>query len=47
MIREGKIVKIVSNDYTVSSDKIYLCKCRGKFRLEKLRSNKKIKGSED
>ncbi len=32
MIREGKIVKIVSNDYTVSSDKIYLCKCRGKFR---------------
>ncbi len=30
---QGKIVKILSNDYTVLSDnKKYLCKCRGKFR---------------
>ena len=30
---EGKIVKIVSNDYTVlSNDKYYVCKPRGKFR---------------
>ena len=30
---EGKIVKIVSNDYTVlSNDKYYICKPRGKFR---------------
>ena len=30
---EGKIVKIVSNDYTIlSDDKYYVCKPRGKFR---------------
>ena len=30
---EGKIVKIISNDYTVLSDnKYYICKSRGKFR---------------
>ena len=28
----GKIVKQVSNDYTVKSDKLYICKARGKFR---------------
>ncbi len=33
---EGKIVKLISNDYTVLSDKIYVCKCRGKFRNEKI-----------
>ena len=31
-MKEGKIVKILSNDYTVMSDKLYICKCRGKFR---------------
>ena len=29
---EGKIIKQISNDYTISSDKIYVCKARGKFR---------------
>lgn len=30
---EGKIIKIISNDYTVlSNKKIFICKCRGKFR---------------
>ncbi|MBR1377116.1 MAG: ribosome small subunit-dependent GTPase A [Bacilli bacterium] len=30
---EGKIVKIISNDYTVlSNNKYYICKARGKFR---------------
>ena len=30
---QGKIIKILSNDYTVlSNNKIYLCKARGKFR---------------
>lgn len=30
---EGKIVKLISNDYTVlSSNKLYVCKSRGKFR---------------
>ena len=30
---QGKIVKLISNDYTVkSSDKLYVCKARGKFR---------------
>ncbi len=28
----GKIIKQVSNDYTVKSDKLYVCKARGKFR---------------
>ena len=28
----GKIIKQVSNDYTVKSDKLYICKPRGKFR---------------
>ena len=28
----GKIIKQVSNDYTVKSDKLYICKARGKFR---------------
>ena len=28
----GKIIKPVSNDYTVKSDKLYICKARGKFR---------------
>src|SRR5574344_680221 len=29
---QGKIVKLISNDYSVLSDKIYICKSRGKFR---------------
>lgn len=30
---EGRIIKVVSNDYTVSSNnQIYICKSRGKFR---------------
>lgn len=30
---QGKIVKLISNDYTVKSlDKLYVCKARGKFR---------------
>lgn len=34
---KGKIIKILSNDYTVLSDnKIYVCKARGKFRNMKL-----------
>ncbi|MBR3198555.1 MAG: ribosome small subunit-dependent GTPase A [Bacilli bacterium] len=28
----GKIIKQISNDYTVKADKIYVCKARGKFR---------------
>ena len=33
---EGKIVKNISNDYTIkSSDKLYVCKPRGKFRNTK------------
>lgn len=28
----GKIIKQISNDYTVKSDKLYICKARGKFR---------------
>lgn len=28
----GKIIKQVSNDYTVKADKLYVCKARGKFR---------------
>ena len=34
---EGKIVKIISNLYTVSSDnKLYECRARGKIRFDKL-----------
>ena len=29
---QGKIIKQISNDYTVKSDKEYVCKARGKFR---------------
>ena len=29
---QGKIIKQISNDYTVKSDKEYICKARGKFR---------------
>lgn len=29
---QGKIVKQISNDYTVKADKVYICKARGKFR---------------
>lgn len=29
---EGKIIKIISNSYTVKADKEYICKARGKFR---------------
>ena len=33
----GKIIKIISNDYTVLTDKkAYVCKSRGKFRNEKI-----------
>lgn len=32
----GQIVKAISNDYTVASDKLYICKARGKFRKEKI-----------
>ena len=32
MLKSGKIIKIVSNIYTVSSDEKYECRCRGKFR---------------
>ncbi len=33
----GRIVKLISDDFTVKSDKLYICKCRGLFR------NKNIK----
>ena len=33
---EGKIIKIVSNKFTVSADKIYECSARGKFRNLKI-----------
>lgn len=34
---QGKIIKNISNDYTVLADnKEYICKCRGKFRKLKL-----------
>lgn len=29
---QGRIVKQISNDYTVKADKLYVCKARGKFR---------------
>lgn len=29
---QGKIIKQISNDYTVKADKEYICKARGKFR---------------
>ena len=33
----GRIIKILSNDYTVLSDnKLFVCKVRGKFRNQKL-----------
>lgn len=33
MTKEGKIIKLISNDYTVlSDDNLYVCKSRGKFR---------------
>lgn len=35
-MQEGKIIKIISNDYTVLSDQEYICKSRGKFRKEKI-----------
>ena len=34
---QGRIIKLISNDYTVLSDKEYICKSRGLFR------NKNIK----
>ena len=34
---EGKIIKNISNDYSViANNHIYVCKCRGKFRNEKI-----------
>lgn len=34
---QGIIIKIISNDYTILSEKnIYVCKARGKFRKEKI-----------
>ncbi len=34
---QGRIVKIISNDYTIlSNDKRYVCKARGKFRNDKI-----------
>lgn len=35
-MQEGKIIKIISNDYTVLNDQEYICKSRGKFRKEKI-----------
>ena len=29
---EGRIIRQISNDYTVLSDKEYICKARGVFR---------------
>ena len=41
----GKIVKIISNDCTVLvNDKLYICKPRGKFRINNL-SNKLLEKS--
>lgn len=37
MVREGKIIKIISNLYTVKfGDNIYECRARGKFRNDKI-----------
>lgn len=33
---EGKIIKIISNSFTVLSDKEYVCRARGKFRNENI-----------
>jgi len=33
---EGKIIKIISNSFTVLSDKEYICRARGKFRNLKI-----------
>lgn len=35
-MNRGKIIKQISNDYTVKSDKLYICKPRGKFRNMKI-----------
>lgn len=35
-MQEGKIIKIISNDYTVLSNQEYICKSRGKFRKQKI-----------
>ena len=35
-MKKGKIVKLISNDYTVLSDKRYICKPRGKFRYQNI-----------
>ena len=32
----GKIIKQISNDYTVMADKMHICKARGKFRNMKI-----------
>ena len=32
---EGRIIKQISNDYTVKSDRKYICKARGVFRNKK------------
>ena len=35
---QGKIVKTISNDYTVeANNKLYVCKGKGKFRLDKIK----------
>ena len=33
---EGKIIKIISNSFTVLSDTTYICQARGKFRNLKI-----------
>ena len=35
----GRIVKLISNDYTVKTDdlKLYTCKARGKFRNDRIK----------
>lgn len=33
---QGKIVKIVSSDFTIQADKLYILKARGKFRNQKI-----------
>lgn len=35
---KGRIIKIISNDYTVmKDDKLYICKCRGLFRNQNIK----------
>ncbi|MBQ9181017.1 MAG: ribosome small subunit-dependent GTPase A [Bacilli bacterium] len=37
-MNKGKIIKLISNDYTVlSNDKLYVCKARGKFRNDNIK----------